>query len=491
MHSTTSQMSTRDRIGAILRVTSGNFLEQFDFFLFGFYATYIAHTFFPASSEFASLMMTFAVFGAGFLMRPIGAIVLGAYIDKVGRRKGLIVTLSIMATGTFLIVLIPSYQTIGLWAPLLVLIGRLLQGFSAGAELGGVSVYLAEIATPGRKGFYTSWQSGSQQVAIMVAAAMGFALNAVLEPSAISDWGWRIPFLFGCLIVPFIFILRRKLEETQEFTARRHHLAMRQVFATLLANWQVVIAGMMMVAMTTTAFYLITVYAPTFGANRLKLADYGRENEVEELNARLVDISKKALAGTGALIAGDFSTPGKMLQPKGDLSYEELLESYTEQVTAVANAGVDLLVAETMLSVDETCVFMDAALSVCDLPIMCSLTLEADGSALFGGNAVEAVETLQEMGASAVGLYCSVGPDQLEAVVNSMKKVARVPVIVKPNAGLPKITPTGEAIYSMDAPTFAKYMNILVDAGAGIVGGCCGTTPEYIRLVKEMLDARK
>ncbi|EIY5082548.1 MFS transporter [Klebsiella variicola] len=272
MHSTTSLMSTRDRIGAILRVTSGNFLEQFDFFLFGFYATYIAHTFFPASSEFASLMMTFAVFGAGFLMRPIGAIVLGAYIDKVGRRKGLIVTLSIMATGTFLIVLIPSYQTIGLWAPLLVLIGRLLQGFSAGAELGGVSVYLAEIATPGRKGFYTSWQSGSQQVAIMVAAAMGFALNAVLEQNAISDWGWRIPFVFGCLIVPFIFILRRKLEETQEFTARRHHLAMRQVFATLLANWQVVIAGMMMVAMTTTAFYLITVYAPTFGKKVLMLS---------------------------------------------------------------------------------------------------------------------------------------------------------------------------------------------------------------------------
>ena len=173
-------------------------------------------------------MMTFAVFGAGFLMRPIGAIVLGAYIDKVGRRKGLIVTLSIMAAGTFLIVLIPSYQSIGLWAPLLVLCGRLLQGFSAGAELGGVSVYLAEIATPGRKGFYTSWQSGSQQVAIMVAAAMGFALNAALE-SAIREWGWRIPFLFGCLIVPFIFILRRKLEETQEFTARRHHGDARRV----------------------------------------------------------------------------------------------------------------------------------------------------------------------------------------------------------------------------------------------------------------------
>lgn len=272
MHSATSPVNTRSRIGAILRVTSGNFLEQFDFFLFGFYASYIAHTFFPASSEFASLMMTFAVFGAGFLMRPIGAIVLGAYIDKVGRRKGLIMTLSIMAAGTFLIVLIPSYEAIGLWAPLFVLIGRLLQGFSAGAELGGVSVYLAEIATPGRKGFYTSWQSGSQQVAIMVAAAMGFALNAVLDQSAISSWGWRLPFLFGCLIVPFIFVLRRKLEETQEFSARRHHLDMKQVFRMLLTHWPVVIAGMMMVAMTTTAFYLITVYAPTFGKKVLMLS---------------------------------------------------------------------------------------------------------------------------------------------------------------------------------------------------------------------------
>lgn len=262
----------RARAGAILRVTSGNFLEQFDFFLFGFYATYIAHTFFPASSEFASLMMTFAAFGAGFLMRPIGAVVLGAYIDKVGRRKGLIVTLSIMATGTFLIVLIPSYEAIGYWAPLIVLVGRLLQGFSAGAELGGVSVYLSEIATPGRKGFYTSWQSGSQQVAIMVAAAMGFALNALMEESTIREWGWRIPFVFGCLIVPFIFFLRRKLEETQAFSERRQHPDMKQVFHTLLGNWRIVIAGMLMVAMTTTAFYLITVYAPTFGKKVLMLS---------------------------------------------------------------------------------------------------------------------------------------------------------------------------------------------------------------------------
>src|SRR5664279_5548661 len=162
------------KLGAVLRVTSGNFLEMFDFFLFGFYATAISKTFFPAGSEFASLMLTFGVFGAGFLMRPLGAIFLGAYIDRVGRRKGLIVTLGFMAVGTVLIAFVPGYATIGMVAPILVLIGRLFQGFSAGVELGGVSVYLAEMATPGHKGFYVSWQSGSQQVAIVAAAAIGY-----------------------------------------------------------------------------------------------------------------------------------------------------------------------------------------------------------------------------------------------------------------------------------------------------------------------------
>ncbi|WDY60445.1 MFS transporter [Pseudomonas sp. PSKL.D1] len=269
---TAANPTGRSRAGAIFRVTSGNFLEQFDFFLFGFYATHIAAAFFPASSEFASLMMTFAVFGAGFLMRPLGAVVLGAYIDEVGRRKGLIVTLSIMASGTILIVLVPGYETIGLLAPALVLVGRLLQGFSAGAELGGVSVYLAEIATPGRRGFFTSWQSASQQVAIVVAAALGFALNQWMAQEAIADWGWRIPFLVGCLIVPFIFLLRRNLEESEEYAARKHRPAMAEVFRTLLKNWQTVIAGMLMVALTTTAFYLITVYAPTFGKTVLHLS---------------------------------------------------------------------------------------------------------------------------------------------------------------------------------------------------------------------------
>jgi MHS family citrate/tricarballylate:H+ symporter-like MFS transporter len=260
------------RAAAVLRVTSGNFIEQFDFFLFGFYATSISKIFFPSTSEFASLMLAFAVFGAGFLMRPLGAIFLGAYIDKVGRRTGLIVTLSIMASGTILIACVPGYATIGLLAPALVLLGRLLQGFSAGAELGGVSVYLAEMATPDNKGFYTSWQSASQQVAIVVAAAIGYGLNQWLSAQQIGAWGWRVPFFIGCAIVPFLFMLRRSLQETAAFEARRRHPQAREIFAMLLGNWRTVIGGMLLTAMTTTTFYLITVYTPTFGKSVLKLS---------------------------------------------------------------------------------------------------------------------------------------------------------------------------------------------------------------------------
>lgn len=256
---------------AVLRVVSGNFLEMFDFFLFGFYATYISQAFFPAESEYASLMFTFMTFAAGFLMRPLGAVVLGAYVDRMGRRQGLIVTLTIMAMGTVLIAFVPGYRTLGPLAPLLVLCGRLLQGFSAGVELGGVSVYLAEIATPGRRGFYTSWQSASQQVATVVAALLGFGLNKLLAPEALRGWGWRVPFLIGCLIIPFIFAVRRSLEETPEFLARSHRPTAAELMRSLVANRRTVAAGTLMVVMSTVSFYLITVYTPTFGQRELKL----------------------------------------------------------------------------------------------------------------------------------------------------------------------------------------------------------------------------
>ncbi len=269
----TETAQLKSRAGAMLRATSGNFLEQFDFFLFGFYASSISKAFFPAANEVTALMLTFTTFWLGALMRPVGALVLGPYLDRIGRRTGLIVTLAIMAMGTLLIAVCPSYATIGMAAPLIVLIGRLLQGFSAGVELGGVSIYLFEISTPGNRGFYTSFQSGSQQIAIFVAALIGYTLSASMPAAEITDWGWRIPFFIGCLIVPFIFVLRRSLEETPDFLAQKKHPSTGEIFASMRQNWLIVFLGMLLVAMTTVTFYFITVYTPTFGKNVLKLTE--------------------------------------------------------------------------------------------------------------------------------------------------------------------------------------------------------------------------
>jgi MFS transporter, MHS family, citrate/tricarballylate:H+ symporter len=262
----------KSRLAAIVRSTSGNFLEQFDFFLFGFYASAIAKAFFPSENETAALLNTFGVFWLGALMRPVGAIVLGAYIDRIGRRRGLIVTLAIMAVGTVVIAICPSYASIGVAAPVIVLTGRLLQGFSAGVELGGVSVYLAEISTPGNRGFYTSFQSASQQVAILVAAIIGYVLSESMPADAVAAWGWRIPFFIGCLIIPFIFLLRRTLEETPVFLAMKRHPTASEIFASAAANWKIILLGMMLTAMTTVTFYFVTVYTPTFGKSVLKLS---------------------------------------------------------------------------------------------------------------------------------------------------------------------------------------------------------------------------
>jgi metabolite-proton symporter len=269
-HATSS--SQESKVKTVFRVVSGNFLEMYDFMVYGYYASAIAKTYFPSGNEFASLMLSLSVFGAGFLMRPLGAIVLGAYIDHHGRRKGLILTLGLMALGTLTVASIPGYATIGLLAPVLVLGGRLLQGFSAGVELGGVSVYLSEIATKGNKGFYCAWQSGSQQVAVVFAALIGVFLNKLLPADQMTAWGWRVPFLIGCLIVPFLFLIRRSLQETEEFKARKHHPKMGEIMKTMAANWGIVLGGMGMVIMTTVSFYMITAYTPTFGKEVLKLS---------------------------------------------------------------------------------------------------------------------------------------------------------------------------------------------------------------------------
>lgn len=228
------------------------------------------------------------------------------------------------------------------------------------------------------------------------------------------------------------------------------------------------------------------VYAPTFGGNCYSLGLHGLQDKLAEMNHALVNISREAV-GHKVYVAGDITTTGKMMEPAGDLTYEMAYETYCEQIKVLEDAGVDLIAAETMINIEETLAALDAAASVSSLPVMCTMTVEADGSIFSGGNAVEAAIALEGAGAVAVGINCSVGPDQLVSVVRNIKENVSIPVIAKPNAGMPTIDDQGNAIYSMDAKSFAEHMKVLIENGASVVGGCCGTTPEFIREISRSL----
>ena len=226
--------------------------------------------------------------------------------------------------------------------------------------------------------------------------------------------------------------------------------------------------------------------APTFGANRFNLSSYGLGAQVEEMNHELVKISKKAVDGK-AYVAGDVTAIVKMIGMSPEATYEKAMERYKEQMRYLVDAGVDVILMETMTSMDEAMAALEAAQQVCDLPVLCSMTIDADGSIYAGGHIFEAAETLQEMGADAVGINCSVGPEQLVSIVEGLNQRLHIPMIVKPNAGMPTISDTGEASYDMTPERFGKSMKVLLEKGAKIVGGCCGTTPDYIRELKKIV----
>ena len=228
------------------------------------------------------------------------------------------------------------------------------------------------------------------------------------------------------------------------------------------------------------------LYAPTFSGNRIKLEEYGLADRLEEINQNLVMLTKEA-AGNNALVAGDITMTGKQLYPIGELYFEELVEIYKEQIRCMVKAGVDLLVAETIMSLQEARAAVLAAKEVCDLPIMVTMTFQEDGRTLYGTDPKTALIVLQSLGADAVGVNCSAGPDAMISIIEEMKKYAVVPLIAKPNAGLPKIDENGKNYFDMDADTFADFMETLAQAGAAILGGCCGTTPEYIKKIKEKI----
>lgn len=226
------------------------------------------------------------------------------------------------------------------------------------------------------------------------------------------------------------------------------------------------------------------IYAPTFSANRIKLKEYGLEKQIREMNFELVAAAKEA-AGTKAFVAGDITMTGEQLAPMGKMDFEELVDIYKEQIGYLAEAGVDLLVVETMMSLQETRAALIAAKETCDLPVMASMTFESDGRTLYGTDAVTAAVVLESLGASAIGANCSTGPDRMEKIIRAMADVTTVPIIAKPNAGLPGLDENGQTVYDMKEAEFAEGMKLLVEAGASVIGGCCGTSPSYIRAAKE------
>lgn len=223
------------------------------------------------------------------------------------------------------------------------------------------------------------------------------------------------------------------------------------------------------------------VYAPTFTASRPYLRERGMEDRVREINCRLVELSRKAVNGK-AYVAGDMTTVGKP-----DVSYEALLEIYSEQAQALREAGVDLFVIETMMGLEETMAALEACKMAADLPVMCSFSVTADGMLYFGGSVYDAAPQLEGFGADAVGINCSCGPDQMETVVRFLAENCAVPILAKPNAGMPVIDEQGNAVYSMDAEEFGRHMKTLREAGATLLGGCCGTDPAYIAQIKKNL----
>ena len=225
------------------------------------------------------------------------------------------------------------------------------------------------------------------------------------------------------------------------------------------------------------------VYAPTFCANRIALSGYGLQDDVSRMNRELVALSKKAV-GSGVLVAGDMTTTGKPADPEDSDGYQQLLDAYREQAEALISGGADLIGVETMMGVNECVAAIEAIRSLGDIAVICTLSVQSDGKCYFDGSVFEAAEILEALGADAIGVNCSTGPDQLESVIRTLKNTCTLPIIAKPNAGMPKISDSGEAVYSMEAGEFAQHMERLVEAGASLIGGCCGTTPEFIEALR-------
>jgi MHS family proline/betaine transporter-like MFS transporter len=260
--------SRPDTWRTVIAASIGNALEWFDLVVYGFFAVVISKLFFPAGNDTVSLLLTLGTFGVSFFMRPLGAIVLGAYADKAGRKAALTLSIVLMMMGTLIIAVLPTWQSIGIAAPLILVVARLMQGFSAGGEFGTATAFLAE-HVPGRRGYFASWQIASQGLTTLLAALFGVVLTGELSPEQLSTWGWRVPFFFGLLIGPVAWYIRTKLDETPEFlAAETTQTPIRDTFASQKAR---LFIGMGIVVLGTVSTYLV-LFMPTYAIKQLGLA---------------------------------------------------------------------------------------------------------------------------------------------------------------------------------------------------------------------------
>ncbi|MDF3839138.1 MFS transporter [Cupriavidus basilensis] len=318
-------ISQAKRRKAILAATIGNGLEWFDFTVYSFFALIIAKLFFPTGNDLTSFLLTVATFGVGFFMRPVGAIVLGVYADRVGRKAALTLTILMMALGTAIIGLAPTYSSIGLWAPALIVLARLIQGFSAGGEVGGATAFLIENAPDSERGVYASWQQASQGISFMLGAGMGALVINGLEPAQVDAWGWRIPFLFGLLIGPVGMYIRSHLEEPPAFEALRAERKASKVKFSPLAQVlrdhpREVLAGLGVTILWTVCTYVLVFYMPSYAKQQLGLP-LGATFQSTALCGAIIlvlcplmgmlsdRVGRKRMLGTVALIIGVLAYP--------------------------------------------------------------------------------------------------------------------------------------------------------------------------------------
>ncbi|SEP43685.1 Predicted arabinose efflux permease, MFS family [Methylobacterium sp. ap11] len=255
----------------VVAAVIGNTLEFYDFTTYAFFAVAIGRTFFPAGDAWVSLLASVATFGIGFVTRPIGGVVIGAYADRAGRKPAMMLTIALMAVGMLMLALTPGYATIGMAAPVLVVIGRLIQGFALGGEVGPSTAYLIESAPPGRRGLYASWQIASQGLATLCAGTVGVLLSLGLSPDQMQDWGWRIPFLLGLLIIPVGLYIRRAMPETAGESAGPAEATTGAVLVRLLRNHGRTLALVVPILLCGTVSTYVGNYMTTYAITTLKL----------------------------------------------------------------------------------------------------------------------------------------------------------------------------------------------------------------------------